>query len=276
MQDCEVRMTQPRFLNDPHELSVEINPTSVVRNFYSFMIAHGADPKEAADIATRDICSRVIEAVERVKKEREKVGVLSLCDTEQNMLLWAHYADEHRGAVIELDVSEIATPISDPKEIQCLAEVIYGDKRIDFIKENIPSWLTLAFKSSVWSYEREWRFLKSLDNLKKKNENVFVLELPAASIKSVIFGARAVGQDEEAAIRLVQNSSRFKHVVIKKAVFTSELVGLELRTGESFAGLILHGQHHFGENWREVRQWVDLDKLEVAEKAKDQVRGVTA
>jgi len=32
LKDRDIRFTQPRFLNDPHELSVEINPQSLTRD----------------------------------------------------------------------------------------------------------------------------------------------------------------------------------------------------------------------------------------------------
>lgn len=76
----EIRMTPPRFLNDPHELSVEINPQSLMRDFYEHMVANGCELDRAADIARRNVTGMVINHVERVVAEREKVGILSLCD----------------------------------------------------------------------------------------------------------------------------------------------------------------------------------------------------
>ena len=29
---------------------------------------------------------------------------------------------------------------------------------------------------------------------------------------------------------------------------------------------ILHGEHHFGDNWRQLRQWVNMDAFEKAER----------
>src|SRR5262245_8173051 len=39
------------------------------------------------------------EAIERVRRIDDTFGVLSLCTTADNLLLWAHYAAEHRGPV---------------------------------------------------------------------------------------------------------------------------------------------------------------------------------
>ena len=260
-------MTQPRFLNDPHELSVEINPQSLQRHVYDHLVeTERCAPERATGIATRNIRNLVIDHVAHVTAAREQIGILSLCDSPDNMLLWAHYADEHRGAVLEINVGELIAPKTTPNDVQCLTEVIYSDERIDYIAERIPLWMTLAYKSGAWSYEREWRLFKSLSSLRRKTEDVFVIDLPAKAIKGVVFGARASGSDEEAAIALLQAAPEYQHVVIRKAAFSSRLVGLDLRTGEEFAWSILHGQHHFGDNWRQFRQWVNMEALERAER----------
>jgi hypothetical protein len=265
LQTQEIRFTQPSHLNDPHELSVEINPQSLIRDFYDHMVGQGFTPARAADIARRNIPGMVVDQVDRVVVERDRVGILSLCDSPENMLLWAHYGDEHRGAVLEVDISDMITPREEPEEIQVLSKVIYSDERVDYIARRLPLWMTLAYKSAAWAYECEWRLFKSLSALRQKSETVFVAGLPPNAIKRVIFGARAVGPDEEAAITLIQQSAEHQHIKIEKAMFTSGLVGLDFRSGRSFAGAILHGQHHFGENWRQLRQWVDLEKMKQAE-----------
>ena len=262
----EIRMTPPRFLNDPHELSIEINPQSLMRDFRDHMVADGCDPTRAAGIAQRNVRGMVIDHVEHVVAQREKIGILSLCDQPDNMLLWAHYGQEHRGAVLELDVGELIAERTAPDDLQVLAEVEYSDERIDYIARGMPLWMTLIYKSAAWVYEREWRLMRSLTALRQKTETVHVLDLPPASIKRVIFGARAMGGDEEAAIKFLQGSADHAHVAIEKAVFTSELVGLDFRSGHDFAWTMIHGEHHFGDHWREHLQWVDLEKLERAAK----------
>ena len=265
LQTGEIRFTQPRFLNDPHELSVEINPQSLMRDFYEHMVAGGVEAEQAADVAKRNLQGMLIDAVERVVVARENLGILALCDGPDNMLLWAHYGNEHRGAVLQLDVSNLITPVKTADEIQVLAEVNYTDERVDYIAGKLPLWMTLAYKSAAWAYEREWRMVKSLSALRKKTDTVYVLDLPPSAIKRVIFGARAQGPVEEAAIKFVQESADHRHIKIEKAMFSSGLVGLDFRSGQDFAWTILHGQHHFGDHWRELRQWVDLSKMEQAE-----------
>ncbi len=266
LQARDIRFTQPRFLNDPHELSVEIDPQTLMRDFYEHLVANGEDPIRAADIAQRNIGGLVIDRVEHVRVEREKIGILSLCDSPDNMLLWAHYADEHRGAVLELDVNDLIVSREAPDHVQALTQVNYSDVRVDVIAQRIPLWMTLNYKSAAWAYEREWRLYRSLSALRSKTGDIYVADLPPTAIKRIIFGARAVGPSEEAAIDLIQQSADHQHIQIEKAMFSHGLVGLDFKTGEQFAWSIIHGEHHFGDNWRQYRQWVDLAKMEAAER----------
>ncbi|MFD2262412.1 DUF2971 domain-containing protein [Lacibacterium aquatile] len=266
-RDREIRMTQPRFLNDPHEMSIEINPETLIREYYQSIIKNlGYPPKKAAEMAKRGLLDLSLDIVNDIVKKRESFGILSLCDSPDNMLLWAHYANEHKGAVIEIDISKILTQEINDDDIQCLAEVQYEEKRIDYIAKKIRPWMTLIYKGSSWSYEREWRLIKSLTLLKEKIPDIFVAEIPPTAIKQVFLGARAEGPEEEAILNLSSISPDYQHVKIHKAMFSSELVGLDFRPAEKYGWTILHGEHHFGDQWREVRQWINFDKLEQAEK----------
>ncbi|TCR97796.1 DUF2971 domain-containing protein [Rhizobium sp. BK418] len=265
LKSGEIRMTQPRFLNDPHELCVEVNGLSVKKHFYDHLLGRGYSPEEANDISSRNLIGMVIDQVDDIRSRREEYGVLSLADSLENMLLWAHYANEHRGAVIEIDVGQLVVAGAD-LEFQYLGQVEYCAKRVDFYGERLPVWSTLFFKSEAWAYEREWRLIRSLKDLRQKVEDVYVIDIPATAIKTVTFGARAFGPTEEEAIKHIQSTHELAHVVVQKASFSSRLVGLEIQTGRDFAWRILHGQHHFGDNWREFRQWVDMESLEQAEK----------
>ena len=106
----------------------------------------------------------------------------------------------------------------------------------------------------------------ALSALRHKKDDVYVADLPPSAVKRIIFGARAAAPYEEDVIKYLQSSPDHQHVGIEKAMFSHGLVGLEFKTGEEFAWTILHGEHHFGEDWRQLRQWVDLSKMEAAEK----------
>ncbi|MBE2165781.1 DUF2971 domain-containing protein [Acinetobacter oleivorans] len=149
--------------------------------------------------------------------------ILCVTGRYDNNLMWAHYADQHNGCVIELEqlyveeprllrqnhvrYHENLEPLSNPIDM-----LLYGETkeiRDLMIKDVIFS------KRTNWSYEEEYRLLfsesfgeitttldtqtkeKKLD-IKYQSESLFTdVNIPKESIKSIIFGARTSSEDIE-------------------------------------------------------------------------------
>ncbi len=95
---------------------------------------------------------------------RSSMGVACLSESFESLLMWAHYANNHRGMCVEYDLMEINqqlnfTPIP----------IIYSDERVCFNTLN-PATAgndsmrffirSITSKSKDWSYEREWRIIR--------------------------------------------------------------------------------------------------------------------
>ncbi|WP_417560490.1 DUF2971 domain-containing protein [Marinomonas sp.] len=98
-------------------------------------------------------------------------GVISLSESYDNLLMWAHYAKDHKGLVIELDIDDI-NPFSIfnsyniPKSSDaCFTKVNYRKERHytdNITPEKIERDVALHYyrtKSDEWIYEKEWRFI---------------------------------------------------------------------------------------------------------------------
>ncbi len=110
------------------------------------------------------------------------VGVLCLTEDSGNTLMWAHYADCHRGVTIGFDAEHafFASPKSPADFLQFLTPIFYSQHRsvlsLEFFRkyqaEEIArtGWLELLrhqdplffTKSLDWQYEREWRLVRQL------------------------------------------------------------------------------------------------------------------
>ena len=111
------------------------------------------------------------------------VGITCFSETPYNMLMWSHYANKHSGICVEYDFSKLFSTV--PNSL--LLPVEYSDKRpllpIEKVVVNkggkieadqskmkllLPALLkSLAIKSDIWNYEREWRhiiFIKDTPN----------------------------------------------------------------------------------------------------------------
>ena len=97
----------------------------------------------------------------QMKDTKKQVRICSLSKTYDNALMWTHYANEHKGCCIELEVPdstwkclEVRYQTTMPK----LTSRINPDEAMDTI---------FGVKSDFWSYEQEVRFIKSVQTTKE-------------------------------------------------------------------------------------------------------------
>jgi Protein of unknown function (DUF2971) len=154
------------------------------------------------------------QAVELARKwEQELQGTLSkhfgvACFSEvmDEHLMWAHYADQHRGLLIEFD-----TGSSSFQHLGLLSQVEYLPTRpvYDPAKGAKGFWRQ---KTNNWSYEREWRIQRELCNceqVKVQDSTIYLCPLARASIKSVCFGVRTSAETEKQ-VRDVMGGSQIR------------------------------------------------------------------
>ncbi|GLT01007.1 hypothetical protein GCM10007897_23980 [Sphingobium jiangsuense] len=97
-----------------------------------------------------------------IRKELDTRGVLAFSATWQSVLMWSHYADEHRGICLEFDTSELPhkhlAAVRYDGERSIKASDIYAWK-IGGDKEAGKRAFDMHFYSKApdWKYEQEWR-----------------------------------------------------------------------------------------------------------------------
>ena len=142
-------------------------------------------------------------------------GVLSLSANHKNLLMWAHYTNNHYGMVLELDSKSDFLDSAD--------KVIYSNERLCFdeigkSKELKASLLyrNVFHKSSHWSYEEEWRVFHPWITKapRAKPDIVGLMELPIDIIKNIYLGLRVTDSFKESAKEFcIQN----KHIGLYQA-----------------------------------------------------------
>lgn len=150
----------------------------------------------------------------------ELLGVLSLCEVPDSILMWAHYGVSHTGFVLELDPTHpyFNSRRTSKDELFHLRKVCYRHTRpsANLIDLNGPE--IFLVKSKEWSYEREWRVLRPLEDannsLEINGETIHLFKLPADAIKSVILGARASSTLATQARLAISASDEMSHIQI--------------------------------------------------------------
>ena len=140
----------------------------------------------------------------------QKGCLLSVSENAQETVMWAHYAERHKGGVIGIDFDDISPNPNGPPGILIESVSYYEDRpKINVLEEpeeDVSSEAirkTLMTKSIGWIYEKEYRtiyFVNELEKMKQQGLSDFrkinpedikeswVLKLNPASIKEVIFG----------------------------------------------------------------------------------------
>ncbi len=135
----------------------------------------------------------------------QNMGVCCFSEVFDNLLLWSHYTDGHKGVCLEFDPEHL-------KKIDnsILFETKYTD---DFPHVYGAGDIQRAIttKSTCWNYEKEQRIVCPREGSVK---------FPQEAITSVIFGAKTDVSEIRRLIQLIKNCG-YSHVVFKKAEIDS-------------------------------------------------------
>ena len=94
--------------------------------------------------------------LQMLRSEKNDIHICSLSKSYDNILMWSHYADSHKGCCIELEVTSekgiTETPVSYVDTIKDVAGADYRDE----------AYQILSRKIRCWDYEKEVRFFKEI------------------------------------------------------------------------------------------------------------------
>jgi DUF2971 family protein len=182
------------------------------------------------------------EILSRIQTIDSTYGILSLTTTNNNLLMWAHYADDHRGAVIELELDDKFLYQDGPNRKFARA-VKYSRKRARIpINEDI---LMEHFfvKSPEWEYEQETRVIRRLehaDDVIKPDggPDIHLFTMPPEYIKHIFIGVRTESAALEEVLSLISTTPDLNHIKCSKANldpahFAFQFIGV----GSRFRGL---------------------------------------
>lgn len=150
------------------------------------------------------------------------VGAACFSEVPDSLLMWAHYAAEHSGFVIEFDANnEHFHQAQGPSdEFRHLRRVLYREARPRETLGNLDGTQVFLVKSGHWSYEREWRVFRALREAAKTIDgdpfSVHLFSFPREAVRAVILGARARSRTKEAMADLL-SSQAYSHVALKRA-----------------------------------------------------------
>lgn len=133
---------------------------------------------------------------------KSTTGIACLTETNDSLLMWSHYANNHRGMCVEYELMAINEQLKFSP-----VPVVYEDERVwlrsinqSTLDAEIKKVLieSLTSKSPEWSYEREWRIIRdegACGTKWEKEKNGALLDMVRPN--SIVLGCMAKLEFEE-------------------------------------------------------------------------------
>lgn len=215
----ELYFARPADLNDPYEGVAPLVPA--IRAAKRLVDQGELIPSTWLRVVLR-LDPNHLSIGKKTLEQFSQLGVLSLsrADALKSPIMWAHYADNHRGFCLGFRLSDGFTRVStrehDTGIIYC-NPVTYGGRHpiTDVMTtNNMPTdeftdefaRALLASKSEAWKHEQEHRIVNHAPGTAK---------FDPGDLREVVFGARTSDEDERT-IRNLLNGSDWKHVTFRR------------------------------------------------------------
>jgi hypothetical protein len=131
-------------------------------------------------------------------------GILCLSRSPDNIVLWSHYANYHKGVCLKFDMSKDINFFLTPLNVE-YSEVYPKYNPLKSPQEQVIK--LIRTKYIDWSYEEELRIYKGKNGLVDFNKEALV---------EVIFGLKT-SDDEMKSIREMMEKNCFNHLKYSKA-----------------------------------------------------------
>lgn len=228
----KIWFAKPDTFNDPYDMEIKPKETSP-EDYRTFLRWWGETKLSLKGASLEASIEQAFEPTGEIKPDRRKkmneaeananqtlanVGVLSLSMRNDSVLMWSHYAQEHKGFCIEFsnfstnDLGKRAIEVQYAKQYPLFSSV-------DVITRAIGRELFVT-KSEDWSYEKEWRIIVNDGNV----------ELPfPGEMKSIIFGLKMDTKDKDRIKDILQHKHgiTFKQATKVKGEFNLKIVDVE-------------------------------------------------
>jgi hypothetical protein len=166
----EVYFASPDQLNDPYDCRISIR--RALEEAITNAVRNGNGKLQSKLERFR----KIAHVYEKMEEDLGKVGVLSLSRTPTNVVMWAHYAENHQGFCAGFHLSEKFTTHRNSEGIVGITDVAYpiASPFVEFFEEiaqleRPPAWeefwqtllsTGMVAKAEPWAYEKEVRVLR--------------------------------------------------------------------------------------------------------------------
>jgi hypothetical protein len=251
LERLKIRFTQPEELNDPFECAPFVSEgfaPDALAEVVAPSSGHGLleVPQldrffDAFDGSQREEAAGILEMLAEITHASFRFNfiILSLSDKWNNLLMWSHYTDNHKGLVIGFDASHMFFLGNQWKngalDLAAANKVIYTNERPQFrFLNEINKTGVFLTKSPEWEYEGEWRMVRTIeetDEILYPDDGglIYLKSVPPAAIRSVILGAASSIGTQRRVLKAIQSNAQLSHVQVFKAEIDQRSFDLQIK-----------------------------------------------
>lgn len=160
----------------------------------------------------------------------DRMGVFCLSETATDVLMWAHYADNHKGFLIEFDSEHEFFH-------QAWQDGTDRFRRVNYLSERTNVKTAAALnrdevfftKSKAWEHEREWRMVLPLQSANHPPiGRIYLFDIPPTCITGLIFGCNMPKHEQQAIREFVATDGRYSHATLHQARISETTFDIEI------------------------------------------------
>jgi hypothetical protein len=148
-----------------------------VEEFVNRKFPNSAEPEKVGMMSQLMLVSSLEGLRKELQEEVDRAGIVCFSKVRDDILMWGHYADKHRGLSLEFEGSDNCLFFGEAQPVE------YEDYTSIPLSENNDRQMAriILTKSRHWSYEREYRIIRPGKADSK-------LDYPIELLTGVIFG----------------------------------------------------------------------------------------
>lgn len=210
LQNNYLYLNKVHKMNDPYEGAFDLTVSiDLIEDYYGLLKERLQMPDEMKcsieqivnDEAKANLLARIFESVAK-KASNEHIGIYCFTQNKNSLPMWAHYANNHKGIMIEYDaenkVAQKAQPIIYKENLN---DIVLSNKS-DFKKLDTILYDSLTVKHSSWSYENEYR-IRGREGYRIDYDNNF--------ITGIYFGMHCSNDEKQKVIEASKHSTKIRY-----------------------------------------------------------------
>jgi hypothetical protein len=187
----QIYFQTPKLYNDPYEFIFKLDVADeIYEDFIRLVYSHKSNHVFQSGKNKEEVLEHTRNCF--FAENVENLGVACFAVNGNDDIMWAHYADSHKGICIEFDKTRFPLKFCEPvkyvdhvftMKVTCLDDLSELNEAVNGV---------FYSKGLIWSYENEWRLIQNAGD---------TLNYEADAIKSITFGFYCTPESKEAVIK---------------------------------------------------------------------------